>query len=361
MQEVLAVRKEPKLEYAFHSEYVNDNGTYRFLTDEELHEKSKLCIEYSKEIFKQAGNVVSSYIKIGHYLCKIKSGRLYQWVKTKSERYDDIVDFAQKVFGFSKSTTYNVMDIYMKFTMDGKLTDSFAKYSYSQLVELLKVDADKRTFFEPEMSVRDMQDLRKGWDKYGAPENVLETTWRKELVRVLDLAATEGIEAKKQSKLEKTQGLLSMLNGQSLEGTQESQESQEDVSVVFNETGMKGRTVFSLPTGLPSHMYTKNFKFSNDKERKDFISLDSAKKWPLYIEIPELKMEFRKVEFKNGASIIAQFGSRYSWNYKENKDTYWDGYFFRLHLQCEEKPEFDCAGTTATHIVEWLSKHKDEI
>ncbi len=357
MQEVLAVRKEPKLEYAFHSEYVNDNGTYRFLTDEELHEKTKLCIEYSKEIFKQAGNVVSSYIKIGYYLCKIKSQRLYQWVKTKSERYDDIVDFAQKVFGFSKSTTYNVMDIYMKFTMDGKLTDSYAKYSYSQLVELLKVDADKRTFFEPEMSVRDMQDLRKGWDKYGAPENVSETTWRKELVRVLDLAATEGIEAKKQSTAEKTQGLLTMLSGQPLVETSQAEKSVAPTVELQEDVPERGEIL----TPFRCERMTKSLSFANDNERKEFLSRTSAASWPLYLDIPALQVQYRKIEFKNGASIIAEFGGTYSYDSRQNKERYREGFFFRLHLQCEEKPDYDCLGLAPTYIIDWLKKHKDEI
>ena len=61
--------------------------------------------------------------------------------------------------------------------------------------------------------------------------------------------------------------------------------------------------------------------------------------------------------------MIAMFGGTYTGYDSETKlyDHYETRKPFRLYLQTPEKPEFDMNGTSASAIVEYMKRHKDEI
>ena len=102
----------------------------------------------------------------------------------------------------------------------------------------------------------------------------------------------------------------------------------------------------------------KKVSFQNDAERKKFLSAENAQTWPLYIDVPDLDLQFRKFEFVNGDSIIAEFGKFYP-SYTTDRSRAHD--WFRLHLQTKEHPRFDCQGVSTTYVLDYLTKHKNEI
>ena len=122
--------------------------------------------------------VVTSYIEIGKSLIRIETDRLYAYVHRKCESYSEIFDFSFKVFGFAKSTTYNLMGVAKRFSDD--VSDGVnPRY---------KVRDDQIERFTPDATVQEIRELRKYWDRYGYDD---QSTWSVELQRCRQRAAEE--------------------------------------------------------------------------------------------------------------------------------------------------------------------------
>lgn len=97
--------------------------------------------EYTSSIKDLINGVSRNYIFVGFWLCKAKK------LDLKSLGYENIEDYANKVFNISRSTTFNMIAIAEKFCRwDGwyenypTLKDEFKGFNYTQLIELLTLD-----------------------------------------------------------------------------------------------------------------------------------------------------------------------------------------------------------------------------
>ena len=125
---------------------------------------------YKKDIAlikRELGKVESSTLNIAlavHHIYRTKSYELVD--------YKNICELAKDMFGFSKSTCYNFINIVEKFgcEKDGVwgIDEQYKKFTYSQLLALIDVDAQKISLFSSDMSVRDIKSKVK---ELGCSEN----------------------------------------------------------------------------------------------------------------------------------------------------------------------------------------------
>lgn len=100
-----------------------------------------------------------SVIAVGHYLKVIRDKELY-----REAGYENVWDYAADTFGFSKSTASRYMARNDKFSVGGNspvLAEEFREYSKAQLQEMLSLDAEQMSTVTPDMTVREIRELRR--------------------------------------------------------------------------------------------------------------------------------------------------------------------------------------------------------
>ena len=290
------------------------------------------ALEEQVKIIKGGCNrIAHSYIQIGFALKEIKDRQLFKAASNGYSAYADIETFAFKVFGFSRTTTYNLLGVIEEFCDSNKkaLKSYYSDFSYSKLVEMLPLGYQQYKTIDSTATVSEIRELKKIWDKYGFDD---KQTWKEALRKGRERMAEEANKERTEKAQQKTAGLLSLLTASP--GT--------------------GETVVPEVIEQKAAENTPRLKFKNDTERKAFLHAENCKKWPLYVDVPQLGLQFRRYVFANGDSIIAEFGHEYTWEKKYTGR-------FRLHLQTKDKPEFDCTGIAETYVLEYLKAHKDEL
>ena len=90
--------------------------------------------------------------------------------------YQNIEELAENEFGFKRSTTYGLMQVYNRtckydgFRGTMEMQDKYKEYNYSQLLEISKmkyIDGDIREKIAPSDTVRDIQAYVRFWNEYG--------------------------------------------------------------------------------------------------------------------------------------------------------------------------------------------------
>ena len=100
-----------------------------------------------------------SVIAVGHYLKVIRDKELY-----REAGYENVWDYAADTFGFSKSTASRYMARNDKFSVGGNspvLAEECREYSKAQLQEMLSLDAEQMSAVTPDMTVREIRELRR--------------------------------------------------------------------------------------------------------------------------------------------------------------------------------------------------------
>lgn len=316
-------------------------GSMKFVSKEDMNERLSILNIQVENIFRLGRRVSRTFVEIGNLLVKISLGNTISHVCRKSEDYSDIFVFANKVFGFSRSTTYGLMSVAKRFgspLQNVGLKPDFQDYSYSKLLELLPVPDYQLSRYSPEMTVAEIRELRRGWDKFGSVDGV---GWREQLHWIREKEVEELNEEKRQTS-ERKKGLLFLL-------------TDEDTAVPSPVV------VEPLPISSSSDVEStkKSWSFETDHECKEFLSIENALKWRLYYEIPEFNLKFFRFGFRNGDSIIAVVGPIY-----DSYGNYVMDAFCRFHLLSVSQPFhplFSMFPNTKTEIIAYLKEHESEL
>ena len=353
MEEVLNFGEMPVLERYQSRFYLYEGSESRLLVGKEIDERVEALKIRVERIFQLGKRVVSSFIEIGQALLDINRDQSFQMVRNKYETYSTIEEFAYKIFGFGRSTTYNLMNVAKRFTLQGEILPAYQDYTYSKLVQFLPLETERIQRFTPEVKVEEIKELRKGWERYGYDGT---KTWQEELHRVRECAAAEVTEKEKKDR---NAGFIQLLTGSTEAPVP--QEAEQQSAPFAEEPAVEPephvvQPLFTVPA-------KEKHPFKNDAERKEFISWKNAAKWTIYIKVEEFHLHYHRMEFANGAVVIAAFGGEYSgYNHNTQKyDIYQKDKPHRLYLQTPEKPEFDMNGTSPSAIVEYMKAHRDEI
>lgn len=109
-------------------------------------------------------DVAKNFFNIGYWLWEVKQYEYY-----KENGYADVVEYAEKELGFKKSTTYNFINLMLRYSVKGEngypkmfIEDKYRKYSISQLQEMLsiKVQAPEQ-LITPDMTVKEIRQVKK--------------------------------------------------------------------------------------------------------------------------------------------------------------------------------------------------------
>jgi hypothetical protein len=109
-------------------------------------------------------DIAGSFIYIGFLLWEARDEKYYL-----EGGYCDIVEYAEKELNFKKSSTYNFINICLRFSqrVDGtnrpsyQITNTYKKFSYSQLCEMLSLSERQCQQVEPTMTVKQIREVKK--------------------------------------------------------------------------------------------------------------------------------------------------------------------------------------------------------
>lgn len=118
-------------------------------------------------IKKDIEDIKHDFVRLGFHLYENRFQHYYEYVPVLRqdypfEGYVNVYDFCYDYFGLSKSTCSRLIDICLKFC-DGRmfLNDKYKDYGYSQLVKMLPMSDDELRKVRPDMSVREIESIRK--------------------------------------------------------------------------------------------------------------------------------------------------------------------------------------------------------
>lgn len=126
-----------------------------------MNEKECLITTYesAKNIIKNDLESMSKkFITIGYYLKYIRNNEMYT-----QDGFTSIWEFAQETYGISKSTCSRWMSMNDKFSKDGNspyLREEFANFGKSQLQEMLYLDDTQIEKATPEMTAKEIRQLK---------------------------------------------------------------------------------------------------------------------------------------------------------------------------------------------------------
>lgn len=103
-------------------------------------------------------SMARSFVAVGFYLKHIRDHEFYL-----EDGYQDIWEFAKETYGMSRSTASRWMAINDRFSVGGNspnLADGYAVFGKSQLQEMLSLPEDKLQDVTPDMTVREIRELK---------------------------------------------------------------------------------------------------------------------------------------------------------------------------------------------------------
>lgn len=142
------------------SKLVIKYGSYPISDDE----PSEMALASFKYICTDMNDIRSRYIKLGFHLSEVEHLQFYRHFG-----FDNVYDFAFENFGLDKTTVSRCISVSREFSSGTGtssslfLDDKYSEYSYSQLVEMINLSDDERRKIKPDMSVRQIRELKKSF------------------------------------------------------------------------------------------------------------------------------------------------------------------------------------------------------
>ena len=119
-----------------------------------------LTYEEAKNILREKMDVMKkNFIAAGYYMKYIRDNELY-----REDGYESIWEFAEDNYGIRKSTASRWMAMNDKFSQGGNspnLADEFKGFEKSQLQEMLHLDDKQIETVTPDMTVKEIREVRK--------------------------------------------------------------------------------------------------------------------------------------------------------------------------------------------------------
>lgn len=103
-------------------------------------------------------NIAEGFIAVGYYLKKTRDDELY-----KEKGYKSIFEYAQDVFGISRSTATRFMEINDRYSLGGyspQIEERYRGYGSSKLTEMLQLPEEIQEAVTPEATVQDIREAK---------------------------------------------------------------------------------------------------------------------------------------------------------------------------------------------------------
>lgn len=96
-------------------------------------------------------SIVDNFMLIGKELKFVKDNKIF-----KLGDYKSFIDYCKTEFGINKSQAYNFINVYERFS-----DDSYKKYNYSSLVEMLSLNDEQVKKVPPGATVKEVREIKK--------------------------------------------------------------------------------------------------------------------------------------------------------------------------------------------------------
>ena len=130
---------------------------------DDLESKKIYAESHSEKIKKSMVKIVHEFLYVGFLLWEVREYRYYEGLG-----YKDVVEYAEREFCFKRSSTFNFIrlsETYSEPTKYGTpslhLADKYRGYSQSQLTEMLSLGPSKVNEVTPNMSIREIRNLKR--------------------------------------------------------------------------------------------------------------------------------------------------------------------------------------------------------
>ncbi|MGN1044252.1 MAG: hypothetical protein ACI4PR_05655 [Acutalibacteraceae bacterium] len=129
-----------------------------------------------KYVHSDLNDLQHSYIRLGFHLHEIKKYNYYQHFG-----YWNFYHFCADNFGLDRSTVSRLLDVSCTFCMRHQdkphlqtmfIDEKYKDYSYSQLCEMIPLSSDQRKQIKPNMTVKQIRELKKQLKKKNVSSNV---------------------------------------------------------------------------------------------------------------------------------------------------------------------------------------------
>ena len=110
--------------------------------------------------YEDLEDIKHKFIDIGFRLNEANNLKYYEKLG-----YESIVNLSEHLFGFKKSTTYSLINVYQRFGNSMKILPEFDKFSQSQLTEMCSLPEYLIKHVKPDMTIQDIRDYKKAFNE----------------------------------------------------------------------------------------------------------------------------------------------------------------------------------------------------
>lgn len=299
-------------------------------------------------------STVEAVIEIGYYLKQIRDRELY-----KEAGCTDVYEYAKKQYGYDKSVTSRHMSCNDRFSVGGNspvLAEEYAGYGKSQLQEMVSMPDAQISQVTPDMTVREIKEIKKPRDVSKPVTQEPETKEEPEKDQAPESVATsQQTEAKPEAVAMPQQEITAepqlmeeagetIINGEYREVEEPSEPAQSaqeedneeasdktDREIVMEELETEQKYLEqareAFPEGDPfvrrhelivsaltefalkmdqaeGQIQSELPVLKNNDQRKEWLRL--YKDWGLWYEDTHIGEKFYKFDFENGARLVAE-------------------------------------------------------
>lgn len=124
--------------------------------------------------------------------------------------YSSIYHYAEVELGFKKSSVNNFIRVYETFSDDGKcfIKQKYENFKYSQLTEMLSMSPKQLESVKPDMTVRELRELKKKDKPQDETKETFQTSGRGSPPGVMSLHHVQALEKYLSDRFSKRDGLM---------------------------------------------------------------------------------------------------------------------------------------------------------
>lgn len=318
-----------------------------------------------------------SFVKIGWYLKHIKDEEMF-----KEDGYADVFELAMDKFNISQPTANRFMNICEEFSVNHdspELDEKFVDFSVSQLFEMLPMAEEKREQITPDMTVKQIREVKEETRKKREPDDGEIRDFKKQSEDQLpgqtsiekDFPEYMPAEQKAKKPQEEPEETLSapdevkvmteettgseviepeILEGgyrELLETTSDSDQANADSE---NMTSMIDKTDILGELESPQEQQElPNLK--NNNQRKAWLA--DYKAWGLWYYDERIDVNYYKYDFPDGSRlIVAEYPQRESYWTSEQADEHYYHLLERGKKKYYEKYRYNA--NSETEMIEFL-------
>ena len=119
-------------------------------------------------------DIKGRYLRLGYHLCEFEHWQYYH-----DFGYSSLAEFCDANLGLDKSLVSRCMKVFTEFSLvqNGNRTmfidKRYEDYSYNQLCEMLPLPSDKRLLVSPDMTIKQIRELKKSLKHNTVEDNAL--------------------------------------------------------------------------------------------------------------------------------------------------------------------------------------------